>query len=201
MRVVRYARTRQKVVTMVASFVPSLVLSAFLAFAPQPQMGGMSANPDAPKRAMPSPPATANVTLGGQTLTIKYNAPSLRGRHVGGPEIVPWGQIWRTGANPATTLITPVPLHIGTLLVPAGTYTLFTLPTADKWTLIVNKQTGQWGLEYHQEQDLGRVEMKSHTLPTAQEIMSISFDQIKQDSAELHIRWDTVDESVKITTP
>ena len=149
----------------------------------------------------PSPPATATVSLNGQNLTIKYNAPSLRGRHVGGPEIVPYNQIWRTGANPATTLITPIPLHIGNVLVPAGTYTIFTLPTPTKWMLIINKQTGQWGLEYHQEQDLGRVEMKAHTLPSAQEVMSISFDDIKKDSAELHIRWDTLDESVKVSTP
>jgi hypothetical protein len=156
---------------------------------------------DPSKGPLVSPAATANVTLAGQTVTIKYNTPSLRGRHLGGPEIVPWNQIWRTGANPATTLITPIPLHIGALLVPAGTYTIYTLPTATKWMLIVNKQTGQWGTEYHMEQDLGRVEMKSKTLPSSQELMSISFDNIKKDSAELHIRWETTDEHVKVSTP
>jgi hypothetical protein len=164
------------------------------------QMPGMDMSAQNGQK-LPSPPATTSVTLAGGTLKINYNAPSLRGRHVGGPEIVPWNQVWRTGANPATTLITPIPLHIGTLLVPAGTYTIYTLPTANKWMLIVNKQTGQWGTEYHQEQDLGRVEMKAHTLPNSQEIMSISFDDIKKDSAELHIRWETTDESVKVSTP
>ncbi len=115
---------------------------------------------DPSKGPLVSPPAKATVSLAGQTLSISYNSPSLRGRHLGGPEIVPWNQVWRTGANPATTLVTPVPLHIGSLLVPAGTYTLYTLPTETKWMLIVNKQTGQWGTEYHQEQDLGRVEIK-----------------------------------------
>jgi hypothetical protein len=148
-----------------------------------------------------SPPATATVSLLGQNLTIKYSAPSLRGRHLGGSGLVPWNQIWRTGANPATTLITPIPLHIGSLLVPAGTYTVYTLPTAGKWMLIINRQTGQWGTEYHMEQDLGRVEMKAKTLPSPQEVMSISFDDIKKDSAELHIRWDTYDEYVKVSTP
>jgi Protein of unknown function (DUF2911) len=152
-------------------------------------------------KPMPSPPATATALLAGQTVTIKYNTPSLRGRHLGGPEIVPWGQVWRTGANPATTLITPVPLHIGTLTVPAGTYTIYTLPTATTWMLIINKQTKQWGTEYHAEQDLGRTEMKAHTLPKSQEVMSISFENVKKDSAELHIRWETTDESVKVTTP
>jgi len=155
----------------------------------------------APAKPMLSPPATATATLAGQTVTIKYNTPSLRGRHLGGPEIVPWGKVWRTGANPATTLITPIPLHIGTLSVPAGTYTIYTLPTATTWMLIVNKQTGQWGTEYHQEQDLGRTEMKAHKLPSSQEVMSISFENVKKDSAELHVRWETMDESVKVTTP
>ena len=163
----------------------------------------LAAQMDMPQNGapLPSPPATATVTLAGSNITINYNTPHLRGRHLGGPEIVPWNQVWRTGANPATTLITPVPLHIGTLLVPAGTYTIYTLPTATRWMLIVNKQTGQWGTEYHMEQDLGRVEMKSKKLPSSQEVMSISFDDIKKDSAELHIRWETTDEYIKVSTP
>ena len=177
----------------------AVLASASLAPAALAQMDGM-AMPQGGK-TMPSPPATATVSLNGQNLTLKYNAPSLRGRHVGGPEIVPYNQIWRTGANPATTLITPIALHIGNVLVPAGTYTIYTLPTASKWMLIINKQTGQWGTEYHQEQDLGRVEMKVHTLPSPQEVMSLSFEDLKKDSAELHIRWDTSDESVKVSTP
>ena len=164
------------------------------------QMPGMDM-PAQNGQKLPSPPATTSVTLVGGTVTINYNSPSLRGRHLGGPEIVPWNQVWRTGANPATTLITPIPLHIGALLVPAGTYTIYTLPTATKWMLIINKQNGQWGTEYHQEQDLGRVELKAHTLPSSQEVMSISFDDIKKDSADLHIRWETTDESVKVSTP
>ena len=178
----------------------AVLASVSLAPAALAQMDGM-AMPQGNNKTLPSPPATATVSLNGQNLTIKYNTPSLRGRHVGGPEIVPYNQIWRTGANPATTLVTPIPLHIGNVLVPAGTYTIYTLPTASKWMLIINQQTGQWGTEYHQEQDLGRVEMKAHTLPSPQEVMSISFDAIKKDSAELHIRWDTVDESVKVSTP
>lgn len=185
--------------TLCSAACMTVLASVSLAPAALAQMGGMAMPQDG--KTMPSPPATATVSLNGQNLTIKYNAPHLRGRHVGGPEIVPWNQIWRTGANPATTLITPIPLHIGNVLVPAGTYTIYTLPTASKWMLIINQQTGQWGTEYHQEQDLGRVEMKAHTLPSPQEVMSLSFDDIKKDSAELHIRWDTLDESVKVSTP
>ena len=179
----------------------ALLAAASLTTPALAQMGGMSMPANGAKKPMASPPATATVTLAGKTLNIKYNSPSLRGRHLGGPEIVPWDQVWRTGANPATTLTTPVPLHIGTLLVPAGTYTIYTMPSRDKWMLIVNKQTGQWGTEYDMAKDLGRVEMKPHKLPSSQEVMSISFDDIKKDSAEMHIRWETTDESVKISTP
>ena len=173
--------------------------SLLLATTMHAQMGGMNMDSGDGKQ-LPSPPATANVSLEGQTITIKYNTPHMRGRKIFGG-LVPYNEIWRTGANPATTLITPIPLHIGSLLVPAGTYTIYSLPTKDKWMLIINKQTGQWGTEYHQEQDLGRVEMKHHDLDSPQEVMSLSFDDIKKDSAEFHIRWDRLDESVKITTP
>ncbi len=177
----------------------AIACTGLLLTAASAQMGSMNMPGD--NKPLPSPPATASVTLAGQTLTISYNQPSLRGRHLGGPEIVPYDRVWRTGANPATTLVTPVPLHIGTLLVPAGTYTLYTLPHPGKWMLIVNKQTGQWGTVYNMDRDLGRVEMKNHTLASPQEVMSISFDDLKKDSAELHIRWETTDESIKISTP
>ena len=173
--------------------------TCLLATASIAQMGGMD-TPATGKKAMPSPPATANVTLAGQAVTIKYNAPSKRGRPIMGA-LVPYDQVWRTGANAATTLITPVSLHIGKLLVPAGTYTLYTMPSKDKWMLVVNKQTGQWGTEYKEDQDLGRIEMKAHTLPSSQEVMSISFNDIEKNSAEMHIRWDKADQSVEISTP
>src|ERR1700761_7906337 len=84
-----------------------------------------------------SPPATANVTLNGKAVSIKYNSPRLKGRTVGN-EVAPYGEVWRTGANPATTLVTATNLKIGTLDVPAGTYTIYTMPKADQWRLIVN---------------------------------------------------------------
>jgi hypothetical protein len=104
---------------------------------------------DGASKTLPSPVATASVNVGGKELTIRYNAPSMRGRKIMGG-LVPFGQVWRTGANPATTFITAAHLKIGTLDVPAGTYTLYTLPAADSWMLIINKQTGQSGLTYDQ---------------------------------------------------
>jgi hypothetical protein len=165
----------------------------------QGQMAGMApAQPGAP---LASEAATATVTVAAGTIDIHYNTPHLRGRHVGGPEIVPYGQVWRTGANPATTLITSVPLKVGDLLVPAGTHTIYTWPTADAWKLIVNNETGQWGTEYKPEMDLGRVAMKAKPMTAPQEVMSISFENTTANSTELHVRWDTTDRYVTITKP
>jgi hypothetical protein len=150
---------------------------------------------------MPSPPATATITVAGGTIDIHYNTPHLRGRHLGGPEIVPYGKVWRTGANPATTLITSVPLKFGNLLVPAGNHTVYTLPTADQWQLIVNNETGQWGTEYKPEMDLGRIPMKAKAMTAPQEVMSISFENTTANSTELHVRWETTDRYVTITKP
>ena len=144
-----------------------------------------------------SPPATAEVTLNGKALTIKYSSPRLKGRTIGS-DIVPYGEVWRTGANPATTLITATNLKIGTLDVPAGTYTLFTLPSKDQWLFIVSKKTGEWGIPYPEGNDLGRTPMTGKTLPAAQEDMSISFENTRGGSTELHVKWGTTDQYVSV---
>jgi hypothetical protein len=115
------------------------------------------ADQEAPKKPL-SPPAKAEATLDGKKVNIDYSAPSKRNRAIMGG-LVPYGQVWRTGANAATTLTTEADLMIGTLHVPKGTYTLYSIPGEKEWTLIVNKQTGQWGTEYDAAQDLGRVTM------------------------------------------
>jgi len=151
-------------------------------------------------QAMSSPPATASITIAGGTIDIRYSRPSMRGRKIIG-DIVPFDQVWRTGANPATTLITSVPLKFGNLTVPAGNHTLYTLPSHSGWQLIINNQTGQWGTEYHQEQDLGRTPMQSKPLSAPQEVMSISFENTTPNSTELHVRWENSDEYVLVTKP
>jgi hypothetical protein len=174
-----------------ASFACCLLMTS-VSFA---QMGDMKADSSKP---LPSPPAKASVQLNGKSVTIDYNTPHMRGRKIVGG-LVPYGQVWRTGANPATTLKTSTNLKIGTLDVPAGTYTIYTLPNADKWLLIVNKQTGQWGTEYSQGQDLGRTPLTGKTLSSPQEVMSISFEHTAGASTELHVKWETTDEFVKVT--
>src|SRR6516162_11498974 len=112
-----------------------------------------------------SPAAKASANLAGKPITIKYGAPSVRGRQIfgdGGLVSKDWTYpVWRAGANAATTLTTGANLDIGGLNVPAGTYTLYVLvQDPNNWKLIVNKQTGQGGDSYDSSQDLGRVDMK-----------------------------------------
>ncbi len=150
--------------------------------------------------AMPSPAMTASVEIAGGTVDVRYNSPRMRGRKIMG-DLVPYGQVWRTGANAATTLITSVPLKFGNLLVPAGTHTIYTLPSADAWQLIINNQTGQWGTVYTQNMDLGRTPMMKKTLSAPQENMIFSFENTTKDSTEMHVRWETTDVWVTVTKP
>jgi hypothetical protein len=177
------------------AFAAGCTLFTSLSFAqPNGQMGDMKMDQPATK-VISSPPANANVILNDKPVVIRYNSPRMQGRKIMG-SLVPYSQVWRTGANAATTLITATSLKIGTLNVPAGTYTIYTLPNADQWLLILNEQTGQWGTEYVQAQDLGRTPMQNKTLPAPQENMSISFEHTQGSSTELHVKWETTDEYV-----
>lgn len=141
------------------------------------------------KSKRPSPPSTAECTIKGKKVTIDYSRPSLKGRHVG-QELAPYGQVWRTGANEATTLTTTIDLDIAGVKVPAGKYTLYTLPSEGTWKLIINKQTGQWGTVYNQDQDLARVDMKKQEIVVPVEQFTISLDQDTNDSADLILEWE-----------
>jgi Protein of unknown function (DUF2911) len=115
---------------------------------------GVTAVMMAQEKKLLSPPGEAAVTFAdGKTVTIHYSRPSMRGRKIFG-RLVPYDRVWRTGANAATSLQTDVDLTIGGANVPAGSYTLYTLPGANGWQLIINKQTGQWGTEYGQARTL-----------------------------------------------
>jgi hypothetical protein len=147
----------------------------------------------------PSPPATADVTLAGKTITIKYSRPSMRGRKIMG-DLVPYGQVWRTGANEATTLSTPVALKIGNVDVPAGEYTLWTLPSEGTWKLIINKETGQWGTNYNGDKDLARVDMQKTALTNPVEQFLISWKKEGERKAELVLEWERTRVSVPVET-
>lgn len=144
-----------------------------------------------------SPPAKAEATIGGKSVTIEYSAPSKRNRVIMG-ELVPYGKVWRTGANAATTLKTDADLMIGTLHVPAGTYTLFTIPGVKEWTLIVNKQTGQWGTNYDEAQDLGRVKMTVKPSKSVVETFTIAVKPGDAKNGTLTMAWENVEASVPV---
>lgn len=155
----------------------------------------MSAQQD--KSARPSPPGRAEVTLKGKKVTIDYSRPSMRGRKIIGG-LVPYGEVWRTGANEATTLTTEADLNIGGTNVPAGKYTLYTLPSEGTWKLIINKQTGQWGTVYDPSQDLARVDLKKSSLDQPVEQFTISFSKKNDSTADLILQWETTQLSVPV---
>ncbi len=138
----------------------------------------------------PSPPAQAQCKFSdGKTITVDYSSPRMKGRKIFGG-LVPYGEVWRTGANEATTFVTTANLTVGGKSVPAGDYTIFTVPKPDKWTLIVNKKTGEWGIPYKYESDeLARVDMKVSQTPSPIENFTISFDQ-KGEACTLNIIWE-----------
>lgn len=144
----------------------------------------------AQKAQRPSPPATVQCRFSdGKTITVDYSQPSMRGRKIFG-DLVPYDQVWRTGANEATSLVSTATLEIGGVTVPAGSYTLYTLPSAGTWKLIISKKTGQWGIPYPGEQfDLARVDMKTEPLETPAEKFTISFDQ-QGERCALRLDWE-----------
>jgi Protein of unknown function (DUF2911) len=163
-----------------------LILFTTAAFA---QMGG----------GKPSPPASATCDLGGgKTIKTDYSSPRMKGRKIYGG-LVPYGEVWRTGANEATTFVTSADVEVGGKAVPAGSYTLFTVPEAEKWTLIINKKTGEWGIPYKYESDeLARVDMKVSKLPSSVENFTISYDK-SAGGCTLRLDWETTRASVNIS--
>lgn len=153
----------------------------------------------AQQKAPLSPPGEASVKFeDGKTVTIKYSRPAMRGRKVYG-DLVPYGHVWRTGANAATSMTTDASLDIGGTSVPAGSYTLYTLPGQDSWQLIINKQTGQWGTNYDPGQDLARIPMKVGKLNSGLETFTISFDKTGARAAVLTFDWENTTAAVNVT--
>ncbi|HST61893.1 MAG TPA: DUF2911 domain-containing protein, partial [Longimicrobium sp.] len=131
----------------------------------------------APQGRILSPRDTTRfATDDGRRIYVDYGRPFMRGRRIMGG-LVPYGRVWRTGANAATTFVTEADLTIGNARVPRGTYTLYSLPTATGWTLIVNRQTGQWGTQYDPSRDLVRIPMQVSTLRSPVEQFTIALEK------------------------
>ncbi|HXK05579.1 MAG TPA: DUF2911 domain-containing protein [Verrucomicrobiae bacterium] len=149
-----------------------------------------------------SPPKETSVEIAGKKLSIKYSAPSMRGRQIFGPGGVvskdPTYPVWRAGANSATAFHTDADLTIGNLTVPAGNYTLF-VALENPWKLIINKETGQWGLSYHADKDLGRVPMNVSKPAAPIETYKMTLAPAGGNKGKLTLEWENVVASVDFT--
>ena len=141
------------------------------------------------KPAPASPPAQASAKVGAATITIDYARPSMKGRKIMGG-LVPYDKVWRTGANAATTLKTDAAINIGGTDVPAGTYTIYSLPGEKAWKLIINKQTGQWGTQYDQAQDFARIDLKVESLPQPVELFTITLTATGPTTGQIVLEWE-----------
>jgi DUF2911 family protein len=139
-----------------------------------------------------SPRDTARAIVGGVHVQIDYGRPMRRGRTIFG-NVVPWDTVWRTGANQATQLITDKDLVIGGTTVPAGTYSLFTIPSPKGWQLIINTQHGQWGTDYDAKQDLARIPMRAGEAATPVERLTLGIR-----GSTMSIAWDRAEASVEV---
>jgi hypothetical protein len=151
-----------------------------------------------------SPPETATGKIGNATLVIKYGAPSVRGREIFGEGGLvmrdPTAPIWRAGANDATSFHTDANLDIGGLAVPKGDYTLFVnVKDPDAWELVINKQTGQWGLTYDPSRDLGRVKMEMKKPPAPIETLKYTITSAGGNKGTIQLAWEKHIASVAVT--
>jgi hypothetical protein len=151
-----------------------------------------------------SPPASAECKFSdGKTVKIDYSSPRVRSRKIFGAAsdkaLVPLGEVWRTGANAATTFVPSANVTVGGKDVPAGSYTIFTVPKADGWTLVISKKTGEWGTDYPGEkEDLVRVPMSVGKTSGAVENFTIAFDQSGK-KCTLRMDWENTRASVDVT--
>lgn len=140
-----------------------------------------------------------HATVLGAEITVDYGTPEKRGREIWGG-LVRYGQLWRTGANQATHFTTSRDLQFGDLRVPAGTYTLFSIPAADGGMLIINRQTGQNGQTYNEDRDLGRVRLVARRLPEVVEVFTIKATE-ERGHGLLRLQWDRTELVAEFTVP
>ncbi len=177
----------------VAAYLSIFVLIGVLVYAQQ----------DKSKR--PSPPGSAAVSFAnGKSITIDYSRPKVNDPKTGEPRkifggLVPYDKEWRTGANDATTFVTDADVTVGDLKVPAGKYTLYSIPGETEWTIIINKQTGQWGTVYDEKQDLGRTRVKAGKTSAPVPQFTIAFDKANGKKTAMNLEWENTRVSVPIT--
>ena len=153
-----------------------------------------------------SPHETISRIVDGNRVTVVYGRPYTNNPKTGEQRtiwggLVPYGKVWRTGADEATLLITQLPIVLGGTTIPAGAYTLFTLPAADGTAkLIVNKQLGQWGLQYDEKQDLARIDLKKDALDPPVHQFAMAVEKNPAGGGVLKLMWENTQFSVAFTT-
>jgi len=151
------------------------------------------------KGKRPSPPAQAQCKFSdGKTVSVDYSSPRMKGRKIFGA-LVPYNEVWRAGANEATTFVPNTNVNVGGKDVPAGSYTIFAVPSPDKWTLVISKKTGEWGVPYPGEgDDFTRTDMTAGKTSAPVENFTIAFDQ-SGNKCTMRMEWENTRASVDIT--
>ncbi len=146
-----------------------------------------------------SPLALAATWIDSTYVKIVYGSPRKRGREIFGA-LVPYGEVWRTGANEATEITTTGDLLFGGHRLPAGTYSLYTIPYPDRWTIIVNRSLGQWGaFNYNPERDLFRFDVPTRRTDKLYEGFTITFEN-EDGQTYLYLRWDRTEVRIPVAT-
>jgi hypothetical protein len=154
----------------------------------------LAQTPAAPKITFPeaSPAASVSQRIGLTDIQVTYNRPGAKGRTVFGG-LVPYGHVWRTGANNATKISFSTPVKLNGTAVAAGTYELFTIPGKDEWTVIIHKNMSQWGAyTYDEKNDVARIKSTPVALTNGVETLGISFNDLRDESGTLNISWEKV---------
>jgi Protein of unknown function (DUF2911) len=149
-------------------------------------------------RSRVSPHETANSVVDGAKIAITYGRPSMRGRKIFG-SLVPYGRVWMPGADEATIFQTSAPLQFGDFKLSAGSYSLYTLPSENRWTLIINKMTGQFHTYYPEQDDLAKIPMTIERLSLPVEELTLAAVARPQGGGALQLEWETTRVSAPFT--
>jgi hypothetical protein len=148
-------------------------------------------------KSRPSPDDIVTATVGGKNVTVEYSRPYKKGREIFGA-LVPFGKIWRTGANEITILTVEGDFMVGKVHAPKGSYGVYTIPGKTGWTLALSKTVKGWGAEYNEAQDLGRTPMKVGKTAAPVEQLTISVEPVGSNKGVLKIAWDNTEATVNL---
>lgn len=147
----------------------------------------------------PSPGQTVKQDFGISSVELIYSRPGMKGRKIFG-DLVPWGKVWRTGANSATRIKFSDDVTIGGQPLKAGEYAIYTVPNEKEWEFIINKGSANWGTDYKQEDDILRVKVAPVKLDQPVETFTMQFANVKPNSTDLQLMWDKTMVAIPIVT-